>query len=143
MQANTYNVEILNSFDLRLQLKDTESTIRNKLKDLLTEFRGYKFMATLVLEFKKQNVMIKQNIAPFIQPQKQKQLLMKVILMTYFNESIVQLYQIHKNHLEKVQVGLSTGPLLVIEGMRAAVKRGYSENQYDEKTKFKNFQRKT
>ena len=46
--------------------------------------------------------MIKQNIAPFIQPQKQKQLLMKVILMTYFTQSIVKLYQIHKNHFEKV-----------------------------------------
>ena len=45
---------------------------------------------------------IKQNITPFIRPQKQKQLLMKVILMVYLDQSIVRLYQTYKNHLEKV-----------------------------------------
>ena len=35
--ASTYNVEILNSFDSELQLKDTESAIKNKLKTLLPE----------------------------------------------------------------------------------------------------------
>ena len=43
----------LNSFNPELQLKDTESTIKNKLKKELTELRGSKFMATLVLVFKK------------------------------------------------------------------------------------------
>ena len=38
--------------------------------------------------------MIKQNV---IQTQKLKQVLMKVILMIYLNESMVQLYQIYKN----------------------------------------------
>ena len=31
MQASTYNVEILNSFNLELQLRDTESAIKSKL----------------------------------------------------------------------------------------------------------------
>ena len=31
---------------------------------------------------------------------------MKVILMIYLNQSIVQLYQTHKNHIEKVWFGL-------------------------------------
>ena len=31
-----YNVEILNSFNLELQLKDIQSSIKNKLTDLLT-----------------------------------------------------------------------------------------------------------
>ena len=31
--ASTYNVEILNSFESELQLKDTESAIKSKLKD--------------------------------------------------------------------------------------------------------------
>ena len=31
---NTYNVKILNSFNPELQLKDTESAIKNKLKKL-------------------------------------------------------------------------------------------------------------
>ena len=43
----------LNSFNPELQLKDTESTIKNKLKKNLTELRGSKSMATLVLVFKK------------------------------------------------------------------------------------------
>ena len=51
--ASTYNVEILKSFDSELQLKDTESTIKNKLKDLLSELRDFKFVTILVLEFKK------------------------------------------------------------------------------------------
>ena len=50
--------------------------------------------------------MIKPNIAPFIKPQKQKKLLMKVTLMVHLNQYIVQLYQTYKNHLEKVRVGL-------------------------------------
>ena len=43
----------LNSFNPETELKDTESTIKNKLKKKLTELRGSKFMATLVLVFKK------------------------------------------------------------------------------------------
>ena len=51
--ASSHNAEIFNSFNLELQLKDIESTIKNKLIDLLSELKGFKFMATLVLEFKK------------------------------------------------------------------------------------------
>ena len=43
----------MNSFNPELQLKYTESTIKNKLLDLLTDLNGFKFVATLVLEFKK------------------------------------------------------------------------------------------
>ena len=64
--ASIYNIEILNYFNPELQLKDAESTIRDKQKDLLTEFKGFKFVATLLLEFQK---MVKQNISPFIRPQ--------------------------------------------------------------------------
>ena len=49
---------------------------------------------------------MKQNIARFIQTQKQKQLLTKVTLTMYLNQSIVLLYQIYKNHSEKIQIGL-------------------------------------
>ena len=51
--ASTYNVEILNSFNPELQLKDAESAIKNKLKNLLSEFRGIKLVTTLMLVFKK------------------------------------------------------------------------------------------
>ena len=46
--VSSYNVEILNSFNLELQLKDTESAIKNKLKKSLTKLRGFKFLTTLV-----------------------------------------------------------------------------------------------
>ena len=51
--ANSYNVEILKSLNPELQLKDTEPVIKSKLIDLLTQLKGFKFVATLVLEFKK------------------------------------------------------------------------------------------
>ena len=41
--------------------------------------------------------MIKQNMTPFIRTQKQKQLLMKVMLVMYLNQYILQLYQTYKN----------------------------------------------
>ena len=55
--ASIYSVEIYNSLNLELQLKDTKSAIRNKLIDLLTDFlltelKSFKFVRTLVLEFK-------------------------------------------------------------------------------------------
>ena len=42
----------MNSFNPELQLKDIESAIRNKLKDLLTKLKGFKFMTTSDLELK-------------------------------------------------------------------------------------------
>ena len=65
--ASTCSVEILNSFNLELQLKDTESAIKSKLIELLTQLKGFKFMITLVLVFKN----IKQSMTIFIQTQKQ------------------------------------------------------------------------
>ena len=47
--ASTYNVQILNSFNSELQLKHTESEIKNKTKKLLSELIGFKFATTLVL----------------------------------------------------------------------------------------------
>ena len=43
----------MNSFILEVQFEDVESTIRNELMSLLTELRGFKFVTTLVIEFKK------------------------------------------------------------------------------------------
>ena len=51
--ASTYNVELLNSFNTELQLKDTESAIKSKLIELLIQLKGFKFVATLALVFKK------------------------------------------------------------------------------------------
>ena len=47
------NVEIPNSFNPELQLRDTECTNKSKLIDLLTQLKGFKFVIALVLVFKK------------------------------------------------------------------------------------------
>ena len=54
--------------------------------------------------------MIQQNIQAFIQTQKQKQLLVKAILMLHLNQSILQLFQTYKNMLEKVWAGFCSQP---------------------------------
>ena len=46
--ASSFNVEILSSFNPEVQRKDSEFT-ENKVKELLTGFRGFEFMTTLVL----------------------------------------------------------------------------------------------
>ena len=51
--ASAYTVEILNSFNPELQLKYTESAIKGKLIEFLTQLRSFQFMTTLVLVFKK------------------------------------------------------------------------------------------
>ena len=51
--TSTYNFDILNSFSRELQLKNTGSAIKNKLKYLLSELRGFNFVTILVLELKK------------------------------------------------------------------------------------------
>ena len=50
---STYNVEILNFFNPELQLKDTESAIKSKLIELLTQLKCFKFVTTIDLVFKK------------------------------------------------------------------------------------------
>ena len=44
------NVEILNLFDPELQLKDLESPIKNKLKELLSKLKTFKGQTVLVFE---------------------------------------------------------------------------------------------
>ena len=44
--ANTYNDEILTSFNPELQLKDTESAIKSNSIKLLIQLNGFKFMTT-------------------------------------------------------------------------------------------------
>ena len=50
---STYNLEMLNSFNLEVQFKDPEFVVRNKLTDLLTELKEFEFVTTLVLQSEK------------------------------------------------------------------------------------------
>ena len=49
--AHTYNVEILIFLNPELQLNKNEFIIKNKLKNLLNEIRGFKFVITSVINF--------------------------------------------------------------------------------------------
>ena len=74
--TSSSNVKILNFFNLELQLKGTESAIKNKIKKILTELKGFKFVTTLVLKFKKIENNDKTKHDTFYS--NQKQLLMKL-----------------------------------------------------------------
>ena len=89
-----------------LQLKETESSVRSKLINLPPELRGFKFVTTLIIELKKQKVMMQQNISPFILTRKKKQILIKVTQLMHLNRSIIRLYQTYKNILKQAEVGL-------------------------------------
>ena len=44
---------MINFFNTELELKETESTIKNKIIDLLTQLKSPTFVTTLVLVFKR------------------------------------------------------------------------------------------
>ena len=48
-----HTLEILNSFNPELKLKNTELAIENKFKNLLNELRRFKYVITLLLNFLK------------------------------------------------------------------------------------------
>ena len=50
-----YSIKILNLFDLELQLIDTKSIIKNKLRELLSELKKFKVQSMLVFKYKKRN----------------------------------------------------------------------------------------
>ena len=81
------NVEILIFFNPELKLQGTESAIKNKLKKLLAELRGFKFVTILVSVFKQieSDDKTKYNTCYL---HSKKQLLMKMTLMAYLNKSI-------------------------------------------------------
>ena len=66
-------------------------------KKLLTELRGFKFVTTLVLVFKKIESDDKTKYGTFFHSQKQKELLMKAKLMMYLNQYILQVHRTYKN----------------------------------------------
>ena len=70
--ASTYNVEILNSFNPELQIKDTESAIKTKPIEFLTQLTGFKFVKTLVLVLKKIESKGKTNYDNFYSSSKQE-----------------------------------------------------------------------
>ena len=89
------NVEILNSFNPELQLKDIESAIKIKLIELLAQLKDFKFVAALASVFKKIESEDKTKYDNFYSSSKAE--IMKVTLIVCSNQSILQLYKIYKN----------------------------------------------
>ena len=59
----------------------------------MTQIKGFKLVTAVVLVYKK----TESDMTPFIRSQKQKQILVKVTLMIYLNQSIVLLYKTNKH----------------------------------------------
>ena len=95
--AGAFNAEILNSFNSELQLKDSEYSVRNKTKHLLDGLKGFKFMTSLVWEFKKMQSSDETKYRPFTYSQRLKQLLIRAKLVLYLNQSTVRLYKTYRN----------------------------------------------
>ena len=70
--ASTYIVEILSFFNRELQLKETESATKSKLIKLLNQLKGFKFLTTLVLVFKKMESKDKTTYGNFYSSSKAK-----------------------------------------------------------------------
>ena len=66
-RVHIYSIEILNTFDIELQLIDTKLEIKNKLKELLGELKNFKAHTSLVSEYKKNKLIINQCVKLFIQ----------------------------------------------------------------------------
>ena len=59
--VHSYNIEILNLFDKEVHLINTNPMIKNKLKELLTGLKKFKFQIILILHNKKK-IIIKSFI---------------------------------------------------------------------------------
>ena len=57
-----YNVEIFNLFDPELQKINPKAIIKQKLKELLRELKKFKVQTRLVLEYKKNDRVLKSFI---------------------------------------------------------------------------------
>ena len=92
--ASSYNVELLNLFNPDVQLKDSEFSIKNNFKILLSKLRGFTFVTTLVLFLRNIRSEDKRKYGTFHSHLKSETILIKVTLMImYLNQSILQLYQ--------------------------------------------------
>ena len=53
--VHRFNVKVFKLFDPEMQLIKTKPTIKNKLKEILSQLKKFKFQSMLVLEYKKRN----------------------------------------------------------------------------------------
>ena len=92
----------MNSFNPELKLKDTKSAIRNKLIDLLTKLKGFKFVMTLVIELKKTESDDATKYTPFSSNSKAEM----IINESNIDDIFESIYNTIISILEKVRAGL-------------------------------------
>ena len=80
-----------------MQLKDIQSAIKRTLIDLLTQLKGFKFVTTLVLVFKKIEREDKTKYDTFYSDAKAEIIINESDIDDVFNQSTLQLYEIYKN----------------------------------------------
>ena len=95
--ASSYNVEIVNSFNPELLLKNTESVIKSKVIDFLSKWRGFKSMTTLVLVLKKIESEDKTKYDIFYSSSKIELIINENDIDDVFQSIYLQLHQIYKD----------------------------------------------
>ena len=82
---------MISIIDQEPQVKNTESTIKNKLKSSLNEMKVFKFVLAFVLKLKKKNNKHEAKYSTFFQARKQKQLFTTKTLIICLNQSVIPL----------------------------------------------------
>ena len=92
-----YDIDILNSFNPELQLKDTESAIKSNLIELLTQLKDFKFVTAIVLVFKKIETKNKTKYGNFYSSSKTK----IIINESDIDDVFQSIYTTIKNKIQK------------------------------------------
>ena len=103
---HTLNVEILSSFNPELHLKNTEASIKNKLKDLLNGLRVFKYFITLVEKLKKTINKNETKYRIFYSNSKAKTIIYNTDIDSAFESIYSMIMPKCKNIRQKAQAGL-------------------------------------
>lgn len=103
---HTLNVEILSSFNPELHLKNTEASIKNKLKDLLNGLRVFKYFITLVEKLKKTINKNETKYRIFYSNLKAKTIIYNTDIDSAFESIYSMIMPKCKNIRQKAQAGL-------------------------------------
>ena len=112
--SSSYNVEIFNSFNSELQLKVTESAIKSKLMDLLSQLKGFKAVTTLALVFEKLESEDKTKFDTFYLNSKAETIINESDIYDVFQSIYTKIISNIQKSLGKAQAGLTIQSLTII-----------------------------
>ena len=104
----------MNSFNPELELKDTESAIKSKLIELLTQLKSFKFVTTLVLAFKKIESRDETKYDKFYSSSKAEIIISESEIDDVFKSVFTIITTNNKSLYEKFQPGLLTKLLIIL-----------------------------